>query len=157
MIIAHRFIGGSGDVVKSQSVKRTAALKSFGNHVFQSSASRTLVQIARPPALKRWAISIQSASRTWKMTLQQSLPAQRLMVRRNAGVISSAFPGGAGLASIRRSDRLRPDYPEMRTQSLRRELQIRALPCLPMPLFSAPYNGIQYQSGKVDSLPSRIA
>ena len=31
-------------------MKRTAELKSFGNHVFQSSASRTLVQIARSPS-----------------------------------------------------------------------------------------------------------
>jgi hypothetical protein len=31
-------------------VKRTAELKPFENYVFQSSASRTLVQIARPPS-----------------------------------------------------------------------------------------------------------
>jgi hypothetical protein len=31
-------------------VKRTAELQSFGNYVFQSSASRTLVQIARLPS-----------------------------------------------------------------------------------------------------------
>ena len=31
-------------------MKRTAELRSFGNYVFQSSASRTLVQIARSPS-----------------------------------------------------------------------------------------------------------
>jgi hypothetical protein len=52
-------------VVKSQSVKRTAELKSLEITSF----SRRFTDSGSPdvhPALKRWAISIQSASRTWK-------------------------------------------------------------------------------------------
>ena len=50
MRIAHRFIGGMGVVVKSQSVTRTAEFKSCEKFIFQSSSSRTLVQIAPPPS-----------------------------------------------------------------------------------------------------------
>ena len=65
MIIAHRFIGGSEGVVTRQSVKRTAEIQAFRQlNIFQSSAPRTFDQFNTHPALKRWAILIQSASRT---------------------------------------------------------------------------------------------
>src|SRR5262245_58954093 len=62
----------------SQSVKRTA--ESFGIMSIQSSASRTHDQNrASYPALKRWAIFLQSASRTKKRLFRQSLIRSRFL------------------------------------------------------------------------------
>src|ERR1044072_678987 len=65
MIIAHRFIGGSEAVVARQSVKRTAEIKASRKlHLSSRPLHGLSIKIQHRPALKRWAILIQSASRT---------------------------------------------------------------------------------------------
>src|SRR5947207_9602203 len=69
MIIAHRFIGGFGILRMTKSVQRTAGAKCCK---FTGLFSRPLHGLSNAlwllPALKRWAIVIQSASRTKKNT-----------------------------------------------------------------------------------------
>jgi hypothetical protein len=61
-------------------VKRTAEKSLWKSHISVVRFTDSISDRTSTPALKRWAISIQSASRTWKMTFaakpQRGCPAE---------------------------------------------------------------------------------